>query len=107
MTDPLPTLSISISLADLLHGRSVESERLEIKAGWNPESVMHSVDDVLYDEPKAFSAGTQIAGLGYSGRGTAVGLEIPQRSHLAQVDPYATHTRATSRHAGGGTTDHR
>ena len=37
------TLSLPISLADLLHGRSVESERLEFKAGWNPESILHTM----------------------------------------------------------------
>ena len=35
---PLP-----INIHDLLHGETVESERLELKAGWNPESVLHTL----------------------------------------------------------------
>jgi ATP-dependent DNA helicase RecG len=35
---PLP-----INLNDLLHGETVESERLELKAGWNPESTLHTL----------------------------------------------------------------
>jgi len=36
MTSKLP-----INLADLLRQRTVEGERIEYKAGWNPESVLH------------------------------------------------------------------
>lgn len=35
---PLP-----INIDDLLHGRSVESERLEFKKGWNPEVVIRTM----------------------------------------------------------------
>ncbi|MCC5840762.1 MAG: putative DNA binding domain-containing protein [Opitutales bacterium] len=35
---PLP-----INIADLLHGRPVEWERLEYKKGWNPEDILHSL----------------------------------------------------------------
>ncbi|MDR1934501.1 MAG: putative DNA binding domain-containing protein [Candidatus Accumulibacter sp.] len=35
---PLP-----INLTDLLHGKSVEWERLEFKAGWNPLDVLHTL----------------------------------------------------------------
>lgn len=35
---PLP-----INVHDLLHGEAIESERLELKAGWNPESVLHTL----------------------------------------------------------------
>ena len=35
---PLP-----INLSELLSGSLVESERLEFKAGWNPEAVWHTV----------------------------------------------------------------
>ncbi len=35
---PLP-----INLQDLLHGDTVESERLELKAGWNPEATLHTL----------------------------------------------------------------
>jgi hypothetical protein len=34
---PLP-----INIDDLLHGRSVEWERLEFKRGWNPLDVLHT-----------------------------------------------------------------
>jgi len=36
--EPLP-----INLSSLLHGRSVEWERLEFKSGWNPVDVLHTV----------------------------------------------------------------
>jgi len=34
---------LPINLRDLLHQRTVESERIEYKAGWNPESILHSI----------------------------------------------------------------
>jgi len=36
-------LSLPIAITDLLHGRSVEWERLEFKTGWNPQEVLHSM----------------------------------------------------------------
>ena len=38
MTPKLP-----INIDDLLYQRTVESERIEYKAGWNPESIIHSL----------------------------------------------------------------
>jgi predicted HTH transcriptional regulator len=38
MTSKLP-----INLTDLLRQRTVEGERIEYKAGWNPESVLHTL----------------------------------------------------------------
>ena len=38
MTSRLP-----INLHDLLHQRTIEGERVEYKAGWNPQSVLHTV----------------------------------------------------------------
>ncbi len=38
MTPKLP-----INLNSLLHHRTIESERVEYKAGWNPEAVLHSI----------------------------------------------------------------
>lgn len=38
MTSKLP-----INLADLLRQRTVEGERIEYKAGWSPESVLHAM----------------------------------------------------------------
>ena len=38
MTPKLP-----INISSLLHHRTIESERVEYKAGWNPEAVLHSV----------------------------------------------------------------
>ncbi|WP_197911856.1 AlbA family DNA-binding domain-containing protein [Kineobactrum salinum] len=32
-----------INLHDLLHQRTIESERIEYKSGWNPESILHSI----------------------------------------------------------------
>ena len=37
------SLRLPISIDDVLGGRSVEWERLEYKAGWNPEAVLHSI----------------------------------------------------------------
>ncbi len=43
-----------INLDSLLHHRTIESERVEYKAGWNPEAVLHSIcaftNDVHYQE---------------------------------------------------------
>ncbi len=39
----MSNLGLPISIADLLHGRSVEWERLEFKRGWNPEAVLHTI----------------------------------------------------------------
>lgn len=36
-------MALPININDLLHGRSVEWERLEFKEGWNPEDVLHSI----------------------------------------------------------------
>jgi len=36
-------MALPINIQDLVHGRTVESERLEFKQGWNPEVVMHSM----------------------------------------------------------------
>jgi ATP-dependent DNA helicase RecG len=36
-------MAIPISVKDLLKQRKVESERIEFKANWNPESVLHSI----------------------------------------------------------------
>lgn len=34
---------LPINLNSLLHQRTVEGERIEYKAGWNPESILHSI----------------------------------------------------------------
>ncbi|MDA8258996.1 MAG: putative DNA binding domain-containing protein, partial [Betaproteobacteria bacterium] len=36
-------MSLPINIKDLLHGKPVEWERLEFKAGWNPEAVLHTL----------------------------------------------------------------
>ncbi|WP_218313938.1 Fic family protein [Halomonas sp. 18071143] len=38
MTPKLP-----ININDLLHHRTIESERIEYKAGWNPEAILHTL----------------------------------------------------------------
>ena len=40
---PTVTLPLPIPISALLHGRAVESERLEFKAGWNPEVILHTI----------------------------------------------------------------
>jgi len=39
----MSTSGLPIAIAGLLHGRSVEWERLEFKAGWNPVDVLHTM----------------------------------------------------------------
>lgn len=34
---------LPINIDNLLHQRTIESERVEYKAGWNPESVIHTL----------------------------------------------------------------
>src|SRR5262249_1345136 len=36
-------MSLPINLDEILRGRLVERERLELKEGWNPEAVLHTV----------------------------------------------------------------
>ena len=36
-------MSLPINIKDLIHGHSVEWERLEFKQGWNPEEVIHTM----------------------------------------------------------------
>ncbi|MDR0738338.1 MAG: putative DNA binding domain-containing protein [Prevotellaceae bacterium] len=36
-------MSLPINIRDLIHGHSVEWERLEFKQGWNPEDVVHTM----------------------------------------------------------------
>ncbi len=37
------SVKLPINLDSLLHQRTVEGERIEYKAGWNPESVLHNI----------------------------------------------------------------
>lgn len=37
------TVKLPINFLDLLHQHYVESERIEYKAGWNPEAVLHKL----------------------------------------------------------------
>ena len=36
-------MSLPINITQLLHGKAVEWERLEFKAGWNPEIILRSI----------------------------------------------------------------
>ena len=36
-------MSLPINIHDLINGQSIEWERLEFKAGWNPETILHTV----------------------------------------------------------------
>lgn len=40
---------LPINLTNLLHQRTIESERVEYKAGWNPESIMHTLSAFAND----------------------------------------------------------
>src|SRR5438309_1202669 len=39
----MTTVPLPLSLADLLDGRMVESDRLEFKEGWNPAAILRSI----------------------------------------------------------------
>jgi ATP-dependent DNA helicase RecG len=36
-------MHLPINVADLLNNSIVESDRLEFKAGWNPEAIIHTI----------------------------------------------------------------
>ena len=36
-------MALPVNIEDLIHGRTVEWERLEYKQGWNPEDVIHTI----------------------------------------------------------------
>ena len=36
-------LALPISINELLHGNTVEWERIEFKEGWNPEDILHTM----------------------------------------------------------------
>lgn len=40
---------LPINLTNLLHQRTIESERVEYKAGWNPESIVHTLSAFAND----------------------------------------------------------
>jgi hypothetical protein len=43
LTYARPVMSLPINIDDVLHGQTVEWERLEFKQGWNPEAVLHTM----------------------------------------------------------------
>ena len=43
------TTKLPINLTSLLHQRTIESERVEYKAGWNPESIVHTLSAFAND----------------------------------------------------------
>ena len=36
-------MALPININDLVHGQTVEWERLEFKQGWNPEEIVHTI----------------------------------------------------------------
>ena len=36
-------MALPVNIEDLIHGRTVEWERLEFKKGWNPEDIIHTM----------------------------------------------------------------
>src|SRR5947199_9943388 len=36
-------MTLPVNIEDVLHARTVESERIEFKQGWNPEAVLHTM----------------------------------------------------------------
>ena len=36
-------MALPINITELIHGSTVESERIEFKEGWNPEIILHTI----------------------------------------------------------------
>jgi hypothetical protein len=43
LTYSRPAMHLPINIDDVLHGQTVEWERLEFKQGWNPEAALHTM----------------------------------------------------------------
>ena len=43
LTYSQPAMHLPINIDDVLHGQTVEWERLEFKQGWNPEAILHTM----------------------------------------------------------------
>jgi ATP-dependent DNA helicase RecG len=66
--------SLPIQISDLLDRRIVESERLELKAGWNPAAIMRSV--------RAFANDFQNLGGGYPGPDASIGNDALNKKRI-------------------------
>src|SRR4030067_404710 len=62
-------MALPVNIYELLHGRVVESERLEFKEGWNPEAVLHTMC--------AFANDIKNGGVGYIVIGVAEKENVP------------------------------
>ena len=47
----IPSMPLPIDITALLSGSLVESERMELKEGWNPEAVLHTLCSVIVNYP--------------------------------------------------------
>ena len=56
-------MSLPININDLLQGKPVEWERLEFKAGWNPEDVLHTICAFANDLPNHRQPGYLLVGV--------------------------------------------
>jgi len=36
-------MALPINIDELLHGNTIEWDRIELKKGWNPENIIHSL----------------------------------------------------------------
>jgi ATP-dependent DNA helicase RecG len=36
-------MALAVNIEELIHGKTIEWERLEFKRGWNPEAVLHTL----------------------------------------------------------------
>lgn len=73
-------MALPINISQLLEGNVVEWERLDFKAGWNPEDVMHSMCAFANDIHN-FGGGYIVCGVAETdGRSVLppVGLELNQ-----------------------------
>jgi ATP-dependent DNA helicase RecG len=72
-------MKLPINILDILTGRTVEWERLEFKAGWNPQEVIHTLCAFANDFHKTEGRCVQMCGARISPGGRDAPVESPQR----------------------------
>jgi hypothetical protein len=53
-------MALPVNITDLIHGKTVEWERLKFKQGWNPEDVLHSVCAIEKKSDVLMKEGTEL-----------------------------------------------
>jgi ATP-dependent DNA helicase RecG len=58
-------MALPINIEELIHGQSIEWDRLEFKKGWNPEDIIHSIC-AFANDINNWGGGYIIVGIGES-----------------------------------------